>query len=542
MSNESTSSLSALGDPELVAASLSGDRSAFGQIVTRYQTLICSIAYNGTGNVRRSEDLAQETFIVAWRDLRQLRDPDRLRSWLCGIVRHRVSHGYERGRREPSHDAQPLEAAREFAAPEPTPSDEAVTREEQAILWRALEEIPEVYREPLILFYREHQSIEHVAVELDLTEEAVRQRLSRGRKLLQEQVTAFVSGALARTAPTEAFTTAVLGALPVLAVPTVTATAALTQGGALLKAIGTGALVSAIAGPVLGLLSGWLGFRISIENAESERERRYLRQMAWRIVLLTVLSLVAIGVMVYAAVTGADGYRAPVVVASIAIEATAGLALAWIVLRANRELSAIRRDEAATLAVGAAQPLASACSQASGYRSRLTLFGLPLLHVRFEPASAGRPRPAVGWIAIGNVAYGGLVAFGGVAIAPISFGAAAVGGLAFGAVGLGLWSVAAFAAGWCAIGGVAVGYVAEGGAAFGWLVSVGGVSVAHDFAVGAVAFAAHVNDAVARHVVQVHPLCRALTWTARHVGLLVLPPFGLVVWQMLSQRRRSKSG
>ena len=41
--------------------------------------------------------------------------------------------------------------------------------EEEAILWRSLEKIPDLYREPLILFYRERQSIAHVAETLELT-------------------------------------------------------------------------------------------------------------------------------------------------------------------------------------------------------------------------------------------------------------------------------------------------------------------------------------------------------------------------------------
>ena len=82
---------------------------------------------------------------------------------------------------------------------------QAVLRDEEAILWREMQKIPEIYREPLILFYRQHRSIEHVAVALDLSEDVVRQRLSRGRKLLHEQVLAFVESTLTRTNPGPTF-------------------------------------------------------------------------------------------------------------------------------------------------------------------------------------------------------------------------------------------------------------------------------------------------------------------------------------------------
>ena len=73
---------------------------------------------------------------------------------------------------------------------------------------------PDNYREPLVLYYREYQSIEHVAVQLELTEDTVKQRLSRGRKMLKEQALAFVEGALVKSTPGKVFTMGVLASLP----------------------------------------------------------------------------------------------------------------------------------------------------------------------------------------------------------------------------------------------------------------------------------------------------------------------------------------
>ncbi len=69
-----------LSDADLVAESLRGDRDAFGKIVERYQTLIASLAYCATGDVSQSEDLAQETFVTAWKKLAELREPAKLRA------------------------------------------------------------------------------------------------------------------------------------------------------------------------------------------------------------------------------------------------------------------------------------------------------------------------------------------------------------------------------------------------------------------------------------------------------------------------------
>ena len=55
-------------DAALVAGSLEGHREAFGCVVARYRSLICSLAYSATGRLSRSEDLAQETFVTAWKE------------------------------------------------------------------------------------------------------------------------------------------------------------------------------------------------------------------------------------------------------------------------------------------------------------------------------------------------------------------------------------------------------------------------------------------------------------------------------------------
>src|SRR5215207_7710595 len=197
-------------DTALVCQALAGNRGAFGEIVGRYQSLICSMAYSATGNLGQSEDLAQDTFIAAWKQLPQLREQGKLRPWLCGIARFLIGKAMRKDHREPSHAAESLDAVSGTASGEALPRERAMTREEEAILWRAIEQIPEIYREPLVLFYREHQSVEAVAAALGLSEDAVKQRLSRGRKMLQEEVLTFVEGALARTAPGKAFTLGVL--------------------------------------------------------------------------------------------------------------------------------------------------------------------------------------------------------------------------------------------------------------------------------------------------------------------------------------------
>ena len=268
-----TAKISGTSDAQLVEWTLTGDRAAFATIVKRYQSLICSITYNATGSLSLSEDLAQETFLAAWKQLSGLREPARLRSWLCGITRFLVGKEFRRQGREPIHAAESLDAIQEPSSTEASPSMQAVSREEEAILWRALERIPDAYRQPLILFYREEKSIERVAAELELSEDAVKQRLSRGRKLLHGEVVAFVEGTLSRTAPQQSFSNAVLAMLP--AAPAATAGAVMAGKGTAMAKSGIAAAWLAPFAPFVGVLGALVANWLSIRSAPTTRERRF---------------------------------------------------------------------------------------------------------------------------------------------------------------------------------------------------------------------------------------------------------------------------
>src|SRR5256885_16276718 len=92
----------ALTDSDLVAASRQGDREAFGGIVRKYQGLIAGLIYSACGDLNASEDIAQETFLAAWKSLSGLREPEKLPAWLCQIARHRLLDQHRENSRQNS--------------------------------------------------------------------------------------------------------------------------------------------------------------------------------------------------------------------------------------------------------------------------------------------------------------------------------------------------------------------------------------------------------------------------------------------------------
>lgn len=285
-------SAASINDTELVEQSLAGDRHAFGQIVVRYQSLVCALAYSATGSRSRSEDLAQETFLAAWRSLRELREPGRLRSWLCGIARNTILGDRRRLGRQPVHAAAVLDEKLELPSAEPLPTAQAVKNEEMAILWREVGRLPEVYREPLILFYREHQSVERVAEALELSPDAVMQRLTRGRHQLAQRMLSFVESTLGRTNPGPQFALQVEAALPVLAsAGSVTAVGAVAKGGGAATKGGVLGFLLAWVTPLVGVFAAIGITWTEIAQARTARERRFVAR--WMLAMwLSVVAMV----------------------------------------------------------------------------------------------------------------------------------------------------------------------------------------------------------------------------------------------------------
>jgi RNA polymerase sigma-70 factor, ECF subfamily len=86
-----------IDDAELVARSVAGEVAAFRTIADRYYSLLRDLAYEATGSAKLSDELARDTLIVAWRELRAFPEPVRFRSWLCGIA-HKVTSEFLRRR------------------------------------------------------------------------------------------------------------------------------------------------------------------------------------------------------------------------------------------------------------------------------------------------------------------------------------------------------------------------------------------------------------------------------------------------------------
>jgi RNA polymerase sigma factor (sigma-70 family) len=489
-------------DEQLWQQSRAGNREAFRHIVERYQSLVCSLAYSASGSLSRSEDLAQETFVTAWQRLGDLREPAKLRAWLCGIVRNLAANASRREQRR-GGPVMSLDSVPEEATPDADPAAHAVTKEEAALLWNSLGSLPAAYREPLVLFYRQGQSIAEVATSLDLSEDVVKQRLSRGRVMLREEMISLVESTLSRSRPGSAFTMGVLVALPMLSASTaslVLATGsaagagagASTAGKSVLAKLGLGVFV----GPVIGLLFAYWGTKAAASTARSSEERaiilRYTRYGIIAFCLVMVAGLV--GILSQAGKL----YAASALWVLVGVSAWTAALVGGILLicgRMDREVARIRSatnttddDYARVLAANGKQ-----LRLPRYFESKARLFGLPLFAMAWGGNNSveRRTRAVCAWIAVGDIAISPLIAFGGLAVAPVAIGAISVGIL-----GLSVFWGVAF--GVFALGSLAFGWWAIGCAALGVKCAVGFAAVARDYAVGLLTTGTEAGTATAK--------------------------------------------
>lgn len=238
-------------DAELLRASRAGEVHAFGELVERYQNLVCAVAYSRTGDRVTSEDVGQQTFLAAWNGLDDIREPGQIRSWLCSVARNLSGKAVRVQQREPSTDSEALDAN---AGPGSDPLASLISRESEAAVWEALAELPETYREPLVLFYRENQSVKQVALGLGISEDAAKQRLSRGRQALKAGVSDLVERTLHTSRPNRAFAAGVLGALHAGPMPAVGATAGTAAGGMSAKVVWIGAALATVVVAVVAFM------------------------------------------------------------------------------------------------------------------------------------------------------------------------------------------------------------------------------------------------------------------------------------------------
>jgi RNA polymerase sigma-70 factor (ECF subfamily) len=155
-------------------------KAQYESLVAEYYNDIFRYAYWLSKSRQVAEDLAQETFLRAWRALDSLENPAAAKAWLFTILRRENARLYEKYR--PETDDLDDYSLPDKQKHEP---DEMLERD---LLHKAMAELEPEYREPLILQVIGGFSGEEIATMLDLNNNTVMTRLFRARNKLREQL------------------------------------------------------------------------------------------------------------------------------------------------------------------------------------------------------------------------------------------------------------------------------------------------------------------------------------------------------------------
>ncbi|MEZ5330383.1 MAG: sigma-70 family RNA polymerase sigma factor [Verrucomicrobiales bacterium] len=231
-----------LADDELAVAAKARDRAgkeAFIEIVRRHQSTVCAVIFGVAGRVSLVDDAAQDTFLAAWKQLPNLRQPERLKPWLAKIAHGCAVDALKRELRQSRLCEE--DACSTIVNPVEPPDDIASRAEDEALLWECLAQLPESLRTPLALFYRQGCSIAEIGATLEITNDAAKQRLHRGREALREALAmkfavraeSTLSDIFGRIAPSSLLVVGVAASIGLLSAPTTIAAAATSTSGSL---------------------------------------------------------------------------------------------------------------------------------------------------------------------------------------------------------------------------------------------------------------------------------------------------------------------
>jgi RNA polymerase sigma-70 factor (ECF subfamily) len=181
-------------DEIIVERALTGDAEAFGEIVRRWERRIFALAYGMLGREEEARDATQETFMAAFRNLRNFRGEAKVSSWLHRIAVNQCISRQRRAkvRGESALDDEEEKNAATFTAPlSYSPARVVETKQETDAVRRAINSLPVELRQVVVMKEFEDLTFREIADALDLPLSTVKSRLYTALKQLQMRLHKF---------------------------------------------------------------------------------------------------------------------------------------------------------------------------------------------------------------------------------------------------------------------------------------------------------------------------------------------------------------
>ena len=182
------------GETELARALVAREPGAFERFVGHFRSKVFHYSWLMCGRPEDAEEVAQETLLRVFENLGQLREPERVRSWVFRIAKNACLMQRRKSVFAPAHELsldelQPSEEVADGARP---PDLDLLRSELRNVLDRVIADLPPAYRAVVLLRDIEELSTEETAQILDLTTDVVKTRMHRGRLAMRQTLDCYL--------------------------------------------------------------------------------------------------------------------------------------------------------------------------------------------------------------------------------------------------------------------------------------------------------------------------------------------------------------
>ncbi|MCX7711316.1 MAG: sigma-70 family RNA polymerase sigma factor [Clostridia bacterium] len=173
-----------LTDIEIIERCLNGDQDSFAELVSRYKKLIYNTVYYYIKDSEEMNDICQEVFLRIYKSLRSYNQQYKFSTWAVKIASNLCLDIL----RKKKLASTPIEEIENVSREEDTPERKVISKEKTIAIRRAIENLPEKYRTPIILYHQNGVSYKEIAQMLNQPMSIIKNRLYRARMALRESL------------------------------------------------------------------------------------------------------------------------------------------------------------------------------------------------------------------------------------------------------------------------------------------------------------------------------------------------------------------